>query len=180
MKKLALIVTLSLIAAACGGTNNAANSIAEQIVEQATGDNVDISTSDDGVTVSFENEDASGSASFSDELPADFPFPVPDEYELGASLTFEDDSGTSYSVVLQVSADDFDAMAEMYESWMKNEGFTVETDALGDGTDKLVFITGERDDASVGATISLEAISNDDAGNFVYAAVITLSWDPKA
>jgi len=180
MKKLALIVMLSLIAAACGGADDAANSIAEQIVEQATGDNVDISTSEDGVTVSFESEDASGSASFSEALPADFPFPVPDEYELGASMTFEDDNGTSYSAVLQASADEFDAMKEMYKSWMEGESFTVEVDEIGDGTNKLAFITGERDDASGGATMTLEAISNDDAGNITYATVITLSWDAKS
>ena len=179
MKKLSLIVALALIAAACGGADDAANSIAEQIVEQASGDSVDISTSNDGdVTMSFESEDGSGSASFSEELPADFPFPVPDEYELGASMTFEDDSGTSYSVVLQVSADEFDAMKEMYESWMEDEGFTVDTTEMGDGTSKLAFITGERDDVSAGASMTLEAVSNDDAGNLTYATVITLSWDP--
>ncbi|MCL1693972.1 MAG: hypothetical protein M3096_09825 [Actinomycetia bacterium] len=179
MKRITLIVAFSLTLAACGGADDAANSIVEQVVEQASGDGVDISTDDDGVSVSFESEDGSGSASFAEELPDGFPFPVPDEYELGVSMTFEDDNGTSYSVVIEIPADDFDAVKEMYESWMESEGFTVDTTELEDDTSKFALMMGERDDVSAGVSMSVEAISNDDAGNITYATVVTLSWDAK-
>jgi len=180
MKKLALIVTLSLVVAACGGADNAANSLAEKVVEQASGNSVDISTDDGGLTMSVEGDDGTQTVSFNEDLPEGFPFPVPDTYEVGGAFTYESDAGTSYSVVIQVSADQFDAMKEMYQSWMESEGFTVDTTVLGDDTSKVALIFGERDDVSAGASLSLEAVSNDDAGNVTYATVITLSWDAKA
>jgi len=180
MKKLALIMTLSLVIAACGGADNAANSIAEKVVEQASGNNVDISSDDGGLTMSVEGDDGIDTVSFNEDLPEGFPFPVPDTYEVGGAFTYEGDAGTSYSVVIQVSADQFDAMEEMYQSWMESEGFTVDTTELGDDTSKVALIEGERDDVSAGASLSLEAVSNDDAGNVTYATVITLSWDAKA
>ncbi|VAV97550.1 hypothetical protein MNBD_ACTINO01-1759 [hydrothermal vent metagenome] len=177
MKKLALIVTLSLVVAACGGTDDAANSIAEKIVEQASGNSVDISTDDGGLTMSVEGEDGTETVSFNEDLPEGFPFPVPDTYELGGAFTYESDAGTSYSVVIQVSADEFDALKEMYQSWMDSEGFTVDTTEMGSGNEKFALISGERDDVSAGVSMSLEAVSNDDAGNVTYATMITLSWD---
>jgi len=180
MKKLALVMALALVVAACGGTDDAANSIAEQIVQQATGDSLDISTDDGGITMSVEGDDGIQSISFNEDLPDGFPFPVPDTYEVGGAFTYDTDTGTSYSVVIQVSAEEFDAMKEMYQSWMESEGFTVDTTELGDGMNKVALIEGERDDVSAAASMSLEAISNDDAGNVTYATVITLSWDPKA
>jgi len=180
MKRLALILALALIVAACGGADDAANSIAEQIVEQASGDSVDISTSDDGgVTMSFEGEDGSGAVSFSEDLPAGFPFPLPDEYELGSTMSFEDEDGTKYTATLKTSGDDFDAVRDMYASWLEGEGFTVQVDDLAGDTGKFAYINGDRDDVSAGATMSLEEVSNDDAGNSIYATVVTLTWNPK-
>ena len=180
MKRIALILALTLVVAACGGTDDAANSIAEKIVEQASGDSVDISTDDGGLTMSVEGDDGIETVSFNEDLPDGFPLPVPDTYDVGGAFTYETDTGTSYSVVIQVSADEFDAMKEMYESWMESEGFTVDTTELGDDTSKVALIFGERDDVSAGASMSLEAVSNDDAGNVTFATVITLTWDPHA
>ncbi|MCL1598848.1 MAG: hypothetical protein M3094_06670 [Actinomycetia bacterium] len=180
MKRLALVIALSLIVAACGGADNAANSIAEQIVEQASGDSVDISTDDGGLTMSVEGEDGTQTVSFNEALPDGFPFPVPDTYEVGGAFSYDSDAGTSYSVVIQVSADEFDAMSEMYQSWMESEGFTVDVTEMGSGNEKFALIMGERDDVSAGVSMSLEAVSNDDAGNVTSATVITLSWDTKS
>ena len=171
---------MSLVIAACGGADNAANSIAEKVVEQASGNNVDISSDDGGLTMSVEGEDGTQTASFNEALPDGFPFPVPDTYEVGGAFSYDSDAGTSYAVVINVSADEFDAMSEMYQSWMENEGFTVDVTKMGDDMSKLVLLEGERDDVSAGASMSLEAVSNDDAGNVTYATVITLSWDVKS
>ncbi len=180
MKKLALILALSLVVAACGGTDDAANSIAEKIVEQASGDNIDISTDDGGLTMSVEGDDGIETVSFNEDLPDGFPFPVPDTYEIGGAFTYESDAGTSYSVVIEASADEFDSLKEMYQSWLDGEGFTVDVTEMGSGNDRLALLLGERDDVSAGVSMSLEAVSNDDAGNVNYATTITLSWDVKS
>lgn len=180
MRKLALMVAATLVVAACGGTDAVGDALVEQIVEQAGAEGVDISTGDDGsVSLSIEGEDGSGQMSFSEELPADFPLPLPDGYEVGTSFVFEDESGTSYTVVIQIAEDAFDATQEMYEGWLEKEGFEVDTLEMQSTVDKATFITAERDDASVAVSMTVEAVANDDAGNLTYAAVISMSWTPS-
>ncbi len=179
MKKLAVIVALMVVAAACSAPDDAAEAIAERMLEQAGGGNVDISTDDDGgFTMSVEGEDGTETVSFNEGIPDGFPFPVPDDYEVGGTFTYESDAGTGYSVVIQTGEAAFDDVKEMYVSWLEGEGFEVSVDEMSGTSGKFAFITAERGDVIAGVSMTIEPVSNE-GSNVVNATVITLSWDPR-
>lgn len=179
-KRLALIIAATHIVAACGGTDDSADALISRIVEQAGGEGADMSTSDDGeFTLTIEDEGGTAQATLGGDLPSDFPFPLPDEYEVGTSVQFEDEGGTSYTAVIQVSGDAFDATKEMYESWLEDEGFTVDTMEIQGTEGKGAVITGDRDDAHAYIEMSYRDVANDDGGNLIYATFITLTWTPR-
>lgn len=184
MKEAALAVVLVVVVAACGGSDDELGGIEEQIVEniieQASeeGVDLDIDSDDDSMTVTFDDEDGEGAVTFGGGLPDDFPFPLPDEYEVGTSMEFEQDAGTQYSAVVHTAPEDFDDLAVMYESWMEDEGFEVDKNTIeGDGT-KVIFLNGVRDDVGVAISMSLNEVANDDDGNLIYETAISLSWTP--
>lgn len=198
MKRVASITAIILALTACGGGSNDADAIAEQIIEQAGAEGVDISTDDDGninltiedegidistddegMNLTIEGEDGTGQASLGGDLPADFPLPLPDNYEVGTSMQLEDEAGTSYTTVIQISGEEFDSTQAMYESWLEDEGFTVDTLEMQSSDTRGAVITGERDDVSAYLNMTLEVIANDDAGNLTYASVITMAWTPN-
>ena len=130
--------------------------------------------------MTVEGDEGGFSASLGGDLPADFPFPLPDEFEVGSSMEIEDDAGTSYSAVINVAAEEYDAVKAMYEAWLESEGFTVEAFEVENADDtKGVFISGERDDVDAFVSISLEEVANDDAGNLIYETAISLTWGPR-
>jgi len=206
MKKtqiLVVLVALVLAVTACGSgdgtSDDAADAVAEQIVEQAAGGEVDIdtddgeitltdedgsvaiSTDDDGMTMTADGEDGSFSATLGGgDLPADFPFPLPDEFEVRSSMEISGDAGTSYSAVIAVAPEEYDTVKAMYQSWLEDQGFTVDAYEMeyADGT-KGVMISGEGDDADAFISISVEEVANDDAGNLIYETAISLTWDPR-
>jgi len=133
---------------------------------------------DGGVSVTFDAGDESGEVAFGGELPDDFPFPVPDDYEVGSSFQFDDASGTTFNTVLNAPEANFDAVATLYEDFLNAEGFAVEkSDFSSDGA-RLVFMSGERSDAQVVITMSTEEVANDAAGNLTFETVVSLTWTP--
>ncbi|RLE16897.1 MAG: hypothetical protein DRJ28_00550 [Actinobacteria bacterium] len=179
MKKLALMITATLIVASCGGSDDAADALVEQIIEQTDVEGIDLSTGDDGeLTLTIEDDEGTAQASFGGDLPADFPFPLPDVYEVGTSMQFDEESGTSYTAVIEVAGDAYDSMKEKYESWLEDEGFTVDTLEMQSNEGNAAFITGEREDVQASVSMSVEEVANDDAGNLTYATFVTLAWMP--
>jgi len=204
MKTLVLLIAVVLAMTACGsddgadgGSDDAAAAVAEQMVEQAGGGDVNINTDDGEMTLSNEDgsveistdndemamtvggEQGGFAATLGGDLPADFPFPLPDEFEVGSTMQFDDEAGTSYSAVINVGAEEYDSVTAMYESWLEGEGFAVDAFEVEnpDGT-KGVFMNGGRDDVDALVSISLEEVANDDAGNLTYETTISLTWAP--
>ena len=202
-KTLVLLMSVVFVVAACGSddggnADDAAEALAEQLIEQAGGGDdvnidtdegqitltdedgsVEISTDDDEMTMTVEGDDGGLSATLGGELPADFPFPLPDEFEVGSSMQFEDEAGTSYSAVINVAPEEYDSVKAMYQAWLEGEGFTVDAFEVENADDtKGVFIGGERDDADAFISISIEEVANDDAGNLIYETAISLTWAP--
>ena len=180
---------MALVVAGCGGSDdedsdgglagNIAEEIAEQIAEES-GDDVNIEIDDDELTVSFDDESGSGEVTFGGgELPGGFPFPVPDEYEVGSSMVIDQGSGDVFSVTLSAPDTDFDEIAAMYEEFLEDEGFEVNRNLMeGDGG-KILFLDGTRSDATAFISMSVEEVGNDDAGNLFHETVISLSWTPR-
>ena len=183
-----LVVVMALVVAGCGGSDdensdggpagNIAEEIAEQIAEEA-GDDVDIEVDDEELTVSFDDESGSGEVTFGGgELPDGFPFPVPDEYEVGSSMVFEQGSGDMFSVTLSAPDTDFDEIAAMYEEFLEDEGFEVNRNLMEGDAGKILFLDGTRSDATAFISMSVEEVGNDDAGNLFHETLISLSWTP--
>lgn len=204
MKMLVWLLAVVLAMTSCGSddgadgsSNDAAEAVAEQIAEQAGSGDVDIDTDDGEMTLTgedgsveistddvemsmaVEGDDGSFSANLGGDLPADFPFPLPDDFTVGSSMQLEDEAGTSYSAVITVSAEEYDSARTMYESWLEDEGFTLDSFEMenSDGT-KGVFISGERDDVEAFISLSIVEVANDDAGNLIYDTAISLTWTP--
>lgn len=112
------------------------------------------------------------------DLPDDFPFPVPDTYEVASQFWFEDESGMTFTAVLNAPEDDFDAVAELYQSFLEGEGFEVTVTDMSGGDVRMVWLGGERDDVRADVTMSIEEVSNDAAGNVVSETVVSLGWIP--
>lgn len=186
MRKIVIAVTLVLVAAACGGSEDDLGGIEEEIIEQildeASNQDVEVdfdSDDDGGLTVTIDDDEGDGQVTLGGGLPDDFPFPLPDEYEVGSSMEFEQDGGKTYSAVIHTGPEEFDDLAAMYESWLEDEGFEVnKTDLQGDGT-KVVFLNAERDDARADISLSLDEVANDDEGNLIYATNISMTWTPQ-
>lgn len=133
---------------------------------------------DDGVTMTFDDGDQSGEVSFGSDLPDDFPFPLPDVYEVGSSTEFQDAAGMTYSAVIHTPPDDFDAVATMYEDFLNDQGFDVTNQSMGSDTERFVLLDGQRDDATAGIWISIEEVANDADGNLVFETNVSLTWTP--
>lgn len=181
-RTLAVMAAVILTMTACGSggdSDDAADALAEEIVERAGGGDVEINTDDDEFTMEVENDEGGFAATLGGDLPADFPFPLPDEFEVRSSMQIDDEAGTSYNAVISVDAEEYDSVKAMYESWLEGEGFAVDAFEVenADGT-KGVFISGERDDVDAFVSISVEEVANDDAGNLFYETAISLTWTP--
>lgn len=107
-------VVLGLVTAACG---QAAETIAEQAIESQGGGDVDLDIDQDGETVGFdvENEDGSASVQFGEQdLPDDFPVPVPDGGEVLMTSTSDMGGQQGSQASLQYPADDYEDLVEFY------------------------------------------------------------------
>ena len=186
MMKTFLIATMLLLVVACGGSDDELTGIeqdvVEQIVEQASDQDVDVSIDseeDGGFTMNIDDEDGTGQVSLGGGLPDDFPFPLPAAYEVGTSMELEQDGGKFYSAVIHTGPEEFDDLAAMYEGWLEDEGFEIsKSEIQGDGT-SVIFLRGQRDDVGADISMSLDDVANDDAGNLIYQTNISLTWSSK-
>lgn len=141
-------------------------------------ESLDDATSDDGVTMSIDGDDGSVDMSLGGDLPDDFPFAVPDVYEVGSSFQFDDASGTTYSAVLNAPEDDFDAIVAFYDEFLNSEGFEVVKSDFSSDDGRFVMMTGERSDATASITMSTEEVANDADGNLIFETNVSLTWMP--
>ena len=144
----------------------------------ATDDAVDEAVDDDGDDIIASDGESTLGGDLGGDLPEDFPFPRPDTYEVGSQFWFEDESGVTYTAVLHAPADDFDAIAELYQAYLDGEGFEVTTTEFGTESDRMVWLGGERDDVRADVTMSIEEIGNDADGNLTLETNISLGWIP--
>ena len=184
MRTIILALVLMLLTAACGGADDELGGIEEQIVENIVeqaadeGVDLDINTDDDGsMTVTFDDEDGEGSATFGGDLPDDFPFVLPAVYEVFTSSHFETDGGTMYSAVIQAPPEDFDDLAAMYQEWLTDEGFEVTTTDMQNDQINMLLIFGERDDVEANVSVSLSDEPNAD-GSVTSKTNVTMTWTP--
>ncbi|MDH5371641.1 MAG: hypothetical protein OEX97_01715 [Acidimicrobiia bacterium] len=137
-----VLASLGLLLAACG---SAAETIAEKIVENETGGDVEF---DDGVIV-IESDDGDATVEISEdedgititgtddsgdevsiemggtEVPDDFPMPIFDPSEVTHVSTFAVGSGSSFSVTLEIDPDDAGDALAFYQDWFEEEGLSV-------------------------------------------------------
>ena len=116
-----LMVGFSLAAAACGSaSDNAAEQIAEELIEASSGGDVDVNVSGDGddVTIEMETEDGSVSIGVGTELPDELKIPVPDGGSVISSFVMEE----GVSVSLSYADGRFDEISSFYEDWTGSSG----------------------------------------------------------
>lgn len=169
---------LMLVVAACG---NAAETVAERVIENQTGDDVNLSddgesmqvTDEEGNTLDINSDDETivitgtdeeGNESIIEmggtEVPEEFPMPIPDGSEVTNVSSFESPAGASYTVTVEIDPGETAAVLEMYKTWYADQGLEVSS------SDSMVI--GSND-----STTSLAQIT--DYGD--YSEVI-LTWSP--
>ena len=124
-----------MLLAACG---NVAETVAEQVAEQAGGGNVELDIDDDGGNVSIETDEGSMEIGSDLELPEDLAVAVPG----GGSVTSVFDFDTDISVVVSYDIGEFDDLIDFYADWTGNqsEGFQASTSEF-DSADGISFRT---------------------------------------
>lgn len=124
-----------MLLSACG---NVAETVAEQVAEQAGGGNVDLDIDDDGGNVSIETDEGSMQIGSDLELPEDLAVDVPG----GGSVTSVFDFDTDISVVVSYDIGEFDDLIDFYADWTSNqsEDFQASTSEF-DSADGISFRT---------------------------------------
>lgn len=114
-RRIHALVLLTVAAFVAGACSSAAETLTEQIVEAGGEGNVDVNLDDETVSVSFEDEDGSGSFTVGGgDLPSDFPVAVPDGGEVMSVFESEGDVGTA----LSYDAGRYDELVAFYENWV--------------------------------------------------------------
>jgi hypothetical protein len=105
-----LLGAIVLLSAACG---NVAETVAEQIAEEAAGGDVEIDINDDGGNVSIESDEGTMEIGSELDLPDALSIEVPD----GGSVTTVLDFDTDVSVVVSYDLGEFDNLIDFYTNW---------------------------------------------------------------
>ncbi|NNC91134.1 MAG: hypothetical protein HKN80_01445 [Acidimicrobiia bacterium] len=124
-----------MLLAACG---NVAETVAEQIAEEASGGNVEIDLDDEGANLSIETDDGSMEVGSDLEIPDALAVDVPG----GGSVTTVFDFESELSVVVSYDIAEFDDHIDFYESWTgdQSEEFQASTSEF-DSADGISFRT---------------------------------------
>jgi hypothetical protein len=164
-----LLVVLLLLGG-CGGSDDADDELLEEVLERSGDlDNVEIDTEDDSISFSVEGEDGDQSFSIGGDIPDGFPMPVPDDYSVASSMSFDEGGAKAYAVTLEIDSGDFDDAVALYEDFLADEGFEVSrTETTADGG-RTVYLGGEREDVTAAAIVAA-----DEDGAFV-----SLNWGPS-
>lgn len=148
-----------MLLSACG---NVAETVAEQVAEQAGGGNVEIDIDDDGSNVSIETDEGSMEIGSDLELPEDLAVEVPG----GGSVTSVFDFDTDISVVVSYDIGEFDDLIDFYADWTANESeeFQASTSEF-DSADGISFRTAAwfgEDGTAINLTSCRSAESTED------------------
>ena len=163
-------VAIAVVAAGCGSVSDrVGEGLVEELLEGSGIEDVEIDQDDGSIIFTVESEEGDQTFSIGDDLPADFPFPLPDEYEVTTSFEVGDGDQKAFSALLVIPADDFDKVTELYENFLNDEGFEVTKESMSAGDTRFVFLTGDRDDVAAIITLSVEG---DEGG-------LNLHWEPK-
>ena len=113
---------------------------------------VDIEIDDDGGSASIETDEGSIQIG-GNEIPDDFPLPIPDYEELAGVVTQSIDGSEPTQIIVSFDPDDIDKVADLYEEFFNDQGWeTSRTDASA-GDVRNVFVTRTSDDVDAGAAI---------------------------
>ena len=131
----AVLLGAFMLLSACG---NVAETVAEQVAEQAGGGNVELDIDDDGGNVSIETDDGSMEIGSDLELPDDLLVEVPG----GGSVTSVFDFDSDISVVVSYDIEEFEDLIDFYTDWTANqsEDFQASTSEF-DSADGISFRT---------------------------------------
>ena len=113
MKQMAVIAIMAMIVAGC---SSASDELSEQIVESVSGVD-DLEIDEESGEVSFETDEGSVSIG-GGEIPADFPFPFPDGYEVSSILI----SDATSSVVAVYPKERFEEIQTFIDDWTASQG----------------------------------------------------------
>lgn len=131
----------------------AAEKMAENIFEKATGEKVDVNSADNSVTITSDE----GTMSFgSTELPANFPTDVPlyPQKTLTFSHVGSGDDADSASATFE-SDDSVDKVSDWYKAQIESNGWTIEaTDTWGTGAEKYVNYTAVKGERTLSIGVS--------------------------
>ncbi len=169
---------LTLVLSACGGGGD--GSLAEKIVEQQTGQDVDVDRGDGSVTITgedgsitfddsggitVESDEGTATLSQSEEVPPDFPLPVPDGVQVTGASRIEVGDQVSWTVIFDFDPSRVDEIADLYLKAVEAAGLQVEASSPDPGSRTIV-----ASDDRVFVIVSL-----DDYGEYWEASV---SWTP--
>lgn len=169
----ALLAALSLVLSACGGDSvedKISEQIAEEILEDSGIEDVEIDEDEGTIELTVEGDDGDETLTIGgSDLPDDFPFPTPDEFNVGSTYSVDQAGETMFNAVLEIPADDFDDVLAMYEDFLDDEGFEVEKSEISAEGSTVIFLSGTSGDAD-----ALVTLTKDESETFV-----TLTWAPS-
>ena len=175
-----------LLLAGCGGGSDSSSDPSTPAAaaddQQASEGSVVEQSADDPVTtdefsLTFEGDDGTATATLGGDIPEGFPLPVPNGASVGSSFGFDDENGTTYSVILSAPESDFEAIADLYEGFLNDEGFEIDRQNVSGGDTNLVMLSGTRSDAEVFISMSLQEVSNV-GDQVVRETAVSLTWTP--
>ena len=165
-----LAVAIAVMVEGCGSVaDRVGEELVEELLEGSGIEDVEIDQDDGSIIFTVETEEGDQTMRMGGGLPADFPFPLPDEYEVTTAFEIGEGDQKAFSAILVVPADDFDKVTELYENFLNDEGFEVTKENMLAGDTRFVFLTGARDDVAAIITLSVEG---DEGG-------LNLHWEPK-
>lgn len=155
----AMVATL---VSGCGAASpeNLAEELIEKGLESEGVDNVEIDLSDneDGeVTLNFEDEDGNAiGLQTGQQLPEGWPEdqPVPDAAVIAAAHSFTDDGVTTYSVVFEAPADQYDGFKEHFLANNASRNMTAELETVSQDGKNIVYTWGTESDVEVSLVMS--------------------------
>lgn len=155
VSRLAMIILVAamsaLLGAACGGSDQVGEKLAEKIIEDSA-ENGDVDVDIDGDEVTIDSKDGSGSFSTSGDLPKDWPSELafPDGATITMSATDNSGSGPGQTVTATVKDDPADVMkhfGDALDGWKQTANSNVDN-----GGESLANGAWTKDDTEVTVT----------------------------
>ncbi len=155
-----MIVMMAVALLAASGCSSAAENIVEnaienQLDEEGGSGNVDVNVDEDEGSVSIETDEGSVVIG-GNEIPEDFPLPIPDYEEVSGVITQNDDGGTYSQVILSFDPEDLDDVADLYEGFFNDQDWDVSrTNSSAEGS-TFTMISGTSDEVNASAIIAYD------------------------